>query len=89
MRGACLIAADLRGTDLSGADFIGADLRDADIRGTELTKSIFLTQAQLNVAKGDSSTKIPSSLTHPTGELAKNKGKWWTKSSNTARPNLT
>lgn len=66
LRGACLIAADLRGTELIGTDFIGADFRDADIRGANLTKSIFLTQAQINAAKGDTSTKLPPSLTHPT-----------------------
>lgn len=66
LRGAYLIAADLRGTDLSGTDFIGADFRDTDLRGADLTKSIFLTQAQLNSANGDTSTKLPSSLTRPT-----------------------
>ena len=65
MRGACLIAANLRGVDLSGADLIGADLRDADIRGADLTHSIFLTQAQINTAKGDSSTKLPIQLSRP------------------------
>lgn len=65
LRGACLIAADLRGIDLSGTDFIGADFRDTDLSGADFTKSIFLTQAQLNVAKGDTSTKLPSSLTRP------------------------
>jgi Uncharacterized low-complexity proteins len=65
LRGACLIAADLRGTDLSGADLIGADFRDTDLRGADLTTSIFLTQAQLNAAKGDTGTKIPSSLIRP------------------------
>ena len=65
LRGACLIAADLRGVDLNGTDFIGADFRDADLRGADLRKSIFLTQAQLNVAKGDTNTKLPSSLTPP------------------------
>lgn len=65
LRGAYLIAADLRGVDLSGADFIGADLRDADLRGANLTDSIFLTQAQINTAKGDSGTKLPMSLTRP------------------------
>ncbi|HEX3011224.1 MAG TPA: pentapeptide repeat-containing protein [Syntrophomonadaceae bacterium] len=64
-RGACLIAADLRGTDLSGTDFIGADLRDTDLRGADLTRSIFLTQTQLNSAKGDTTTKIPTSLIRP------------------------
>jgi uncharacterized protein YjbI with pentapeptide repeats len=65
LRGACLIAADLRGADLSGADLIGADLRDADLRGTNLRDSIFVTQAQINTAKGDSNTRLPMSLTHP------------------------
>ena len=66
LRGACLIAADLRGADLCGADLIGADLRDTDIRGTNLINSIFLTQAQINTAKGDSNTKLPKSLVRPT-----------------------
>ena len=47
------------------SDFIGADLRDADISGANLTGSIFLTQAQINAAKGDSNTKLPSSLKTP------------------------
>ncbi|CAM5780448.1 MULTISPECIES: pentapeptide repeat-containing protein [Brevibacillus] len=65
LRGAYLIAADLRGADLRGADLIGADFRDADIRGADLTESIFLTQPQINAAKGDASTKLPPSLSHP------------------------
>jgi len=65
LRGAFLIAADLRGADLRVADLIGADFRDADLRGANLTESIFLTQPQLNSAKGDSSTTLPSSLHHP------------------------
>lgn len=66
LRGAFLIAADLRGNDLSGADFIGADMRDADIRGTNLEESIFLTQGQINTAKGDLNTKLPPALIRPT-----------------------
>lgn len=65
LRGACLIAADLRGTDLSGADLIAADLRDTDLRGTNLRDAIFITQAQINTAKGDSNTKLPKSLVRP------------------------
>ena len=65
LRGAYLIAADLRGVDLSGADLIGADLRDADLRGANLSHSIFLTQAQINTAKGDTYTKLPKSLVPP------------------------
>lgn len=65
LRGAYLIAADLRGADLRTADLIGADFRDADIRGADLTGSLFLTQTQLNAAKGDAGTKLPASLTRP------------------------
>jgi len=65
LRGACLIAADISGLDLSRTDCIGADFRDTDLRGTDLSKSIFLTQSQINVAKGDSNTKLPPSLTRP------------------------
>lgn len=66
LRGAYLIAADLRDADLRAADFIGADLRDADLRGADLTESIFLTQAQISSAKGNTHTKLPHSLSLPT-----------------------
>jgi uncharacterized protein YjbI with pentapeptide repeats len=65
LRGAFLIAAQLRGADLRVADVIGADLRDADLRGADLTDSIFLTQSQLNAAKGDAATTLPPSLARP------------------------
>lgn len=65
MRGAYLIAADLRGADLSGADLIGADFRDADIRGANLAGSLFLTQSQLQAAKGNARTKLPPFLVRP------------------------
>ncbi|WP_116200590.1 pentapeptide repeat-containing protein [Amycolatopsis circi] len=65
LRGAYLIAADLRGADLRRADLIGADLRDADVRGADFTDSIFLTQSQVNAARGDAATKLPSRLARP------------------------
>ncbi|MBD2870540.1 pentapeptide repeat-containing protein [Paenibacillus arenilitoris] len=65
LRGAYLIAADLRGADLRFADLIGADFRDADIRGANLADCLFLTQAQLNAAKGDADTKLPPSFARP------------------------
>ncbi|WP_230879867.1 pentapeptide repeat-containing protein [Planomonospora sp. ID67723] len=65
LRGAYLIGADLRGARLRLADLTGADLRGADLRGADLAESIFLTQAQLDAAKGDSATKLPPSLTRP------------------------
>jgi len=65
LRGAYLIAADLRNADLRTADLIGVDLRDADLRGADLTGSIFLTQAQVNAARGDVTTTLPAALTRP------------------------
>lgn len=65
LRGARLIAANLTGADLRTADVIGADLRDADLSGADLTGSLFLTQAQLNAAKGDAATRLPGELVRP------------------------
>ncbi|WTU23150.1 pentapeptide repeat-containing protein [Streptomyces sp. NBC_00073] len=65
LRGAYLIAADLSGADLRLADLIGADFRDADLRGADLRDAVFLTQAQLNAARGDTATKIPATLARP------------------------
>ncbi|WP_328318128.1 pentapeptide repeat-containing protein [Streptomyces sp. NBC_00388] len=65
LRGACLIAADLTGADLRLADLIGADLRDADLTGADLSGCFFLTQPQLNAAKGDTTTRLPPSLARP------------------------
>jgi uncharacterized protein YjbI with pentapeptide repeats len=65
LRGAYLIGADLRGVDLRLADLIGADLRGADLRGADLRGSIFLTQAQLDAAIGDTATRLSPALTHP------------------------
>ncbi|QEU95019.1 pentapeptide repeat-containing protein [Streptomyces kanamyceticus] len=65
LRGAYLIGADLNGADLRSADLIGADLRDADLRGADLTDALFLTQSQVNAAKGDQATKLPNTLKRP------------------------
>ncbi|WP_448316761.1 pentapeptide repeat-containing protein [Streptomyces sp. CO7] len=65
LRGALLVAADLSGADLREADLIGADLRDADLRGADLTGALFLTQAQLDAAKGDAATRLPPALRRP------------------------
>ncbi|MFI9360844.1 pentapeptide repeat-containing protein [Kitasatospora sp. NPDC053057] len=66
LRGALLVAADLSGADLRLADLIGADLRDANLVGADLTTALFLTQAQLNAARGDATTRLPATLTRPT-----------------------
>ncbi|GGX87628.1 pentapeptide repeat-containing protein [Streptomyces minutiscleroticus] len=65
LRGAYLIAADLTGADLRGAELIGADLRDADLTDADLTGAIFLTQPQLDAARGGAGTKLPPSLARP------------------------
>lgn len=65
LSGAFLIAANLRGVDLSFTDLIGSDLRDADLSEANLSNSIFITQAQINSAKGDANTRLPKSITRP------------------------
>jgi uncharacterized protein YjbI with pentapeptide repeats len=65
LRGAVLAGADLRGADLGGADLAGADLRGADLRGADLSGSIFLTQSQVDAARGDAGTRLPPRLTSP------------------------
>lgn len=66
LRGARLIGADLSHADLSLADVTGTDLRGANLRGADLGTSLFLTQSQLDTAKGDTGTNVPPSLTRPT-----------------------
>ncbi|WP_405851503.1 pentapeptide repeat-containing protein [Streptomyces sp. NBC_00090] len=65
LRGALLIAADLTGADLTLADLIGVDLRDADLSGADLTGALFLTQPQLNSARGDAATRLPEGFERP------------------------
>lgn len=65
LRGVLLIAADLQGADMRWTDLIGADLRDANLSGADLSGSIFLTQAQVNSAKGNLHTNLPNSLLKP------------------------
>jgi uncharacterized protein YjbI with pentapeptide repeats len=70
LRGAYLIGAELTGADLGKADLIGADLRAADLGSADLSTSIFLTQFQINAAKGDTGTKLPPSLSRPSHWLS-------------------
>lgn len=65
LRGALLIAADLHHADLRGADLIAADLRDADVSGADLSETIFVTQMQVNAAKGDQHTRLPYNVSRP------------------------
>jgi hypothetical protein len=65
LRGAYLIAADLRGSDLSGVDLLGADFRDTRLDGADLSKSLYVTQPQLNAAQGNQATLLPPDLERP------------------------
>jgi uncharacterized protein YjbI with pentapeptide repeats len=65
LRSAGLIGTTLRNADLRGADLAGADLRGADLSGARLDTAIFLTQAQIDLAKGDAATRLPASLARP------------------------
>lgn len=65
LRGALLLGADLRGVDLALADLTGADLRGADLRGADLSGSLFVTQPQVDAARGDDRTRLPDGLRRP------------------------
>ncbi|MDQ6418832.1 pentapeptide repeat-containing protein [Paenibacillus sp. LHD-117] len=65
LRGAYLIATDLSNADLRRADLIGADFRDTNLCGADLRESLYLTQFQINAAKGDARTKLPAGLEKP------------------------
>jgi len=57
-----LAAANLAHAKLDGADFTNADLTITSFKGTDLTKAVGLTQAQLDKACGDADTKLPAGL---------------------------
>ncbi|WP_233149626.1 pentapeptide repeat-containing protein [Kineosporia sp. A_224] len=65
LRGAVLIGADLRRADLHGADLLGADTRGADLRGADLRDALFLTRTQLDAARGDRLTQLPTWADRP------------------------
>lgn len=65
LRGSTLIAADLTGARLGGCDVLGVDLRDADLSGASLDGVIFLTQMQVNSARGDVHTRLPDGFDRP------------------------
>lgn len=60
-----LTNASLVGAYLQGAKFQGAILVGANISGAEFDHALGLTQAQLNRACGDGSTRLPRGLSVP------------------------
>ena len=65
LRGSVAIAADLSGADLRRCNLLGVDLRDADLRGADLGEAIYLTQMQVNAARGDAATVLPRGFERP------------------------
>jgi uncharacterized protein YjbI with pentapeptide repeats len=65
LRGANLSGAALVETYLAGAVLEGADLSGAVLHGVDLWEAYGLTQAQLDTARGDASTRLPDGLRRP------------------------
>jgi hypothetical protein len=65
LRGSTMIAADLSGARLWRCDVLGADLRDADVSGADLSGALYLTQVQVNSARGDDRTQLPTGRQRP------------------------
>jgi uncharacterized protein YjbI with pentapeptide repeats len=64
-RGALLVGASFRRAVLDRVDLLGADLRGADLSGARLESALFLSQFQVNGARGDAATSLPSGLDRP------------------------
>jgi uncharacterized protein YjbI with pentapeptide repeats len=41
------------------------ELADADLRSADLSSALFLTQSQLEAARGDARTRLPAALRRP------------------------
>lgn len=65
LRGSIAIAADLSRARFWRCDVLGVDLRDADLAGADLDGAIFLTQLQVNSARGDDRTVLPDGFERP------------------------
>ncbi|HSZ38986.1 MAG TPA: pentapeptide repeat-containing protein [Trebonia sp.] len=65
IRGSVAIAADLSGALLRRCDVLGVDMRDAELSGADLDGAIYLTQMQVNSARGDADTVLPAGFERP------------------------
>jgi len=62
---AWLYKVDLQGADLTGANLQEAKIFEANLLGVDLSRTVGLTQAQLDVALGDQETQVPDYLERP------------------------
>jgi len=60
-----IIASNFDSCIFDGTVFLGADTRDADFSNADLRDAVFLTQGQINAAKGNRNTKLPKHLYYP------------------------
>lgn len=60
-----LIAANFEKCLFHGTIFLGADTRDTNFNNADLSEAVFLTQGQVNSAKGNCNTKLPCHLDYP------------------------
>lgn len=60
-----LIAANFDGCTFNGTVFLGSDTRDTNFSNADLREAVFLTQGQINSAKGNRNTKLPKHLDYP------------------------
>ncbi|MXQ74263.1 pentapeptide repeat-containing protein [Clostridiaceae bacterium DONG20-135] len=60
-----LIGCDFTDADLAYVNFLGSDVRDANFSNVDLRCSLFLTQFQINSAKGNKATMLPDYLKRP------------------------
>jgi hypothetical protein len=65
LRGSLLIGADLRSARLGQCDLLGVDMRDANLADANLDGAIYLTQMQVNSARGNDSTVLPEGFSRP------------------------
>jgi uncharacterized protein YjbI with pentapeptide repeats len=66
LSGADLTQANLSDAQLGGVKLSGARLNGANMSGAKLARTVGLTQAQLDVARGDATTQLPDELHRPT-----------------------